>query len=179
MIASIVHKIPWICPAVLKNIIQIYKDHLLQTYQSPKLVQELRPVDLQQLRAKRVTIPRRKVYEYKKIVIFDLDETLVHCCYDSCAESTVVLPIVFPNGDIVQAPISIQPYALEYLKKACKKYEVIVFTASHQCYADAALDYLDPEREIIHHRFYRQTAYSWTACISKISEFLQIGELKI
>ena len=65
------------------------------------------------------------------------------------------------------------------LEKASKNYEVIVFTASHQCYADAALDYLDPEREIIHHRFYRQTAYSWTACISKISEFLQIGELKI
>ena len=135
---------------------QIYKEHLLQTYQSLKLVQELRPVDLQQLRSKRITIPRRKGYEYKKTVIFDLDETLVHCCDDTSVECTVVLPIVFSNGDIMQAPISIRPYALECLKKASKNYEVIVFTASQQCYADAVLDYLDPEREIIHHRFYRQ-----------------------
>ena len=31
-----------------------------------------------------------------------------------------------------------------------------MFTASQQCYADAILDYLDPDNEIIHHRFYRQ-----------------------
>lgn len=135
---------------------QIYKEHLLQTYQSLKFVKELRPVDLQQLRSKRVTIPRRKGFEYKKTVIFDLDETLVHCCDESETEPTVVLPIVFANGDIIEAPISIRPYALECLTKVSKNYEVIVFTASQQCYADAVLDYLDPNREIIHYRFYRQ-----------------------
>lgn len=31
----------------------------------------------------------------------------------------------------------------------------MVFTASHQCYADVVLDYLDPNRELIHHRLYR------------------------
>lgn len=135
---------------------KIYRDHLIQTYQSLKFVKELRPVDLQQLRAKRVTIPRRKGYEYKKTVIFDLDETLVHCCEDSSIEPTIVLPIHFITGEVIEAPICVRPYALECLRQVSKHYEVIVFTASHQSYADAVLDYLDSDREIIHHRFYRQ-----------------------
>ena len=32
---------------------------------------------------------------------------------------------------------------------------MIVFTASHQCYADVVLDYLDPDYALIHHRLYR------------------------
>ena len=36
-----------------------------------------------------------------------------------------------------------------------KKFELIVFTASEASYADAILDYIDPDREFISHRFYR------------------------
>lgn len=31
----------------------------------------------------------------------------------------------------------------------------MVFTASHYCYANEILDYLDPEGDLIHHRLYR------------------------
>lgn len=51
--------------------------------------------------------------------------------------------------------MNIRPYAIECLKKASKHFEVIVFTASKKCYADAVLDYLDPSHEYIHHRLYR------------------------
>jgi Dullard-like phosphatase family protein len=134
----------------------IYREHLIQTYQSLRFVKELKPVDLQQLRAKRVTVPRRKGYEYKKTVIFDLDETLVHCCEDERDDPGIVLPVRFPTGETVEVAICVRPYALECLRQVSRSYEVIVFTASHQCYADAVLDYLDADREIIHHRFYRQ-----------------------
>ena len=30
-----------------------------------------------------------------------------------------------------------------------------MFTASHRCYADVVLDYIDPEKTLIHHRLYR------------------------
>lgn len=33
----------------------------------------------------------------------------------------------------------------------------MVFTASHQSYADVVLDYLDPKRELIEHRLYRDS----------------------
>ncbi len=39
--------------------------------------------------------------------------------------------------------------------EANKHFEVIIFTASHQCYADRVLDFLDPHRSLIHHRLYR------------------------
>jgi len=39
--------------------------------------------------------------------------------------------------------ISIRPYALSFLKKMSKIYEIIVFTASEQDYADAVLNELD------------------------------------
>ena len=35
-------------------------------------------------------------------------------------------------------------------------YEIIVFTASHSCYANVVLDYLDPQNAIIKHRLYRE-----------------------
>ena len=42
---------------------------------------------------------------------------------------------------------------LDYL---AKYYEICVFTAGTQDYADACLDFLDPEKKIIQHRLYRQ-----------------------
>ena len=35
-------------------------------------------------------------------------------------------------------------------------FEIIVFTASHNCYANKVLDYLDPKEELIHHRLFRE-----------------------
>ena len=49
-----------------------------------------------------------------------------------------------------------RPYldmALDFLGKF---YEICVFTAGTQDYADAALDFIDPDRKIIKHRLYRQ-----------------------
>jgi len=43
--------------------------------------------------------------------------------------------------------------ALDFL---AKYYEIVVFTAGTQDYADAALDFIDPDRQIIKHRLYRQ-----------------------
>ena len=89
-------------------------------------------------------------------MIFDLDETLIHCVDDIEAETPdVVLKITFPNGEVIDAGINIRPYVHNCLKAASQNYQVCVFTASHQFYADAVLDYLDPERNLIQQRFYR------------------------
>lgn len=66
-----------------------------------------------------------------------------------------VLKINFPNGEVVEAGINVRPYAIECLREANKKYQVAVFTASHKFYADVVLDYLDPKRELISFRMYR------------------------
>lgn len=134
----------------------IYQQHLYVTYQAMSLVKTLSPLDPAAIKAKEVELPRMPGYEHKKTIIFDLDETLIHCSrdiYDS--KPDVFIPIVFTNGEFVEAGIHIRPYVKECLEECGKYMEVMVFTASNQTYADAVLDYLDPDKELIHHRLYR------------------------
>ena len=135
----------------------IYREHLFQTFQALKFVRNLPAVDSAQLRSKRVTLPKPMGYTNKKTAVFDLDETLVHCCDSIDLEHPdVVLPITFPTGEVVSAGIKVRPYAKECLMETSKEFEVVIFTASHRCYADVVLDYLDPEHAYIHHRLYRE-----------------------
>jgi CTD small phosphatase-like protein 2 len=93
----------------------------------------------------------------KTLVIFDMDETLIHCVDDiETDDPDVILEIDFPDEETVYAGINIRPYIMECLEEARKHFQVIVFTASHQTYADAILDYIDPNNEYIEHRLYRQ-----------------------
>ncbi|CAG9324529.1 unnamed protein product [Blepharisma stoltei] len=150
----------------------IYKEHLFQTFQALKFVRNLQPVDQNQLQLKRINLPKKAAFLNKKTIIFDLDETLVHCCEDlATSNPDVILPIIFPNGETINAGINIRPYAKEILVEANKNFEVIVFTASHQCYADVVLDYLDPTHELIHHRLYRDN------CI--FSQGIYIKDLRV
>ena len=85
-----------------------------------------------------------------------MDETLIHCVDDIEREDTdVVLEINFPDEETVYAGINIRPYIIECIVEAAKNFQVIVFTASHQVYADGILDYLDPKRELFAMRLYR------------------------
>ena len=96
-----------------------------------------------------------------KTIVFDLDETLIHCLQSAVGnpyllkQVDVVLDVKFPTGEVAQAPVNIRPYAIECLQRVSERNEVIIFTASHQCYADVILDYLDPHHKLIHHRLYR------------------------
>lgn len=57
---------------------------------------------------------------------------------------------------MIEAGINIRPYAVEILKNLSKNFEVIVFTASHSCYANVVVDHLDPKGEHVHHRLFRE-----------------------
>jgi CTD small phosphatase-like protein 2 len=92
-------------------------------------------------------------------VVFDLDETLIHCNDTLTPPYDVKLPITFPTGEVIEAGINIRPYAHEILKNLSRHFEVIVFTASHSCYANVVLDYLDPNNEYIQHRLFRDHCY--------------------
>ena len=133
-----------------------YREHLFQTFQALKFVKNLPPVDMNQLRQKRMNLPKKAGFENKKTIVFDLDETLVHCVDDLSSHPDVILAVNFPSGESVNAGINIRPYARDVLAEAVKYFEVIIFTASHKCYADVVLDYLDPTHELIHHRLYRE-----------------------
>jgi CTD small phosphatase-like protein 2 len=56
----------------------------------------------------------------------------------------------------VDVDITIRPYTLTFLKKISKRWEIVVFTASHKDYADAILNEIDPDGVLFHHRLYRE-----------------------
>jgi len=85
-----------------------------------------------------------------------MDETLIHCVDDiEQQEPDVILEIDFPGEEICCAGINIRPYLHQCLEEASKSMQIIVFTASHQVYADAILDYLDPQNKYFSYRMYR------------------------
>lgn len=88
-------------------------------------------------------------------MVFDLDETLVHCNESLEQPYDIKIAIRFPNGESTEAGINIRPYARELLQNLSVDFEIIVFTASHACYANVVLDYLDPHRKYIEHRLFR------------------------
>jgi len=137
--------------------VQIYREHFLQTYQALSFCKVLKPFDPAVLAQKRVNLTRRDTHHGKKTLIFDMDETLIHCNESPDLPCDVILPITFPNGEIVEAGVNVRPYALEILKELSQHYEIVVFTASHACYANVVLDYLDPQEQYIHHRLFRDS----------------------
>jgi Dullard-like phosphatase family protein len=147
-------------PSALKDKDSIYEDHLFQTFEALKFVKTLPKADLKLLKEKTVRLAKKPGYEDKKTIIFDLDETLVHCVNDINTKCDVTLKINFPTGGAIDTRINVRPYANECLKESGKYFEVIVFTASQKCYADAVLDYLDPNNELVHHRLYRENCVS-------------------
>jgi len=56
----------------------------------------------------------------------------------------------------MDAKIIIRPYTSVLLKELSKIFELIIYTASHASYANAIIDYLDPDGKYISHRFYRE-----------------------
>ena len=135
---------------------ELHKAHLIQTLQGIQYINGVVAPDDSYFFDKQVVLPPSQ-HPHEKVIIFDLDETLVHCVDDPDTDNPdVVLPIHFPNGEVVDAGINVRPYAIECLQAANEFFQVVVFTASHQSYADVVLDYLDPGRELIQARLYRE-----------------------
>jgi TFIIF-interacting CTD phosphatase-like protein len=97
-----------------------------------------------------------------------LDETLIHSedyIPGNAYDFKISLPSHFDFNRMDVKPkmltnkeigVYVRPYALEFLKELGQIFEIVIFTASTQDYADAVIDKLDPHKELIDHRLYRQ-----------------------
>lgn len=139
---------------------ELHKIHMLQSLQALQYMKKVPIPSIEDIKHMSVFLPKPKYPHLKKTLIFDMDETLIHCVDDIEAENPqVVLDVEFEDGEIVEAGINVRPYAIDCLKAANELFQVIVFTASHKCYADVVLDHLDPTGELIQYRLYRDSCY--------------------
>ena len=76
-------------------------------------------------------------------LVLDLDETLVHCTVEAVDDADLTFPVEF-HGMTYQVYVRLRPHLNAFLEAIADKFEVIVFTASQQVYADALLNLIDP-----------------------------------
>lgn len=110
--------------------------------------------------------PSRKA---QKTLILDLDETLIHSMSKGGRMSTGHMVEVRLNTATLGAAgqpqaaihpilywVNKRPHCDEFLKRVCKWYNLVIFTASVQEYADPVIDWLEQERKYFSARYYRQ-----------------------
>lgn len=117
---------------------------------------------------------------HQKTLVLDLDETLIHSIAKGGRMSSghmvevklnapILNPVtqaapgqpapppqvVGPNHPILYY-VHKRPHCDEFLRKVCKWYKVVIFTASVQEYADPVIDWLEQEKKYFAGRYYRQ-----------------------
>lgn len=134
---------------------EMWLDYISQTLQCMHFLNSFSiPRDIS--RNKLITLPKSPYYFQKKTLIFDLDETLVHCNESADLPCDVILNINFGIGLNIDAGINLRPFARESLWKLAKYFEILVFTASNINYAQSVVNFLDPNQEVIQHSLSRE-----------------------
>ncbi|KAF9170349.1 hypothetical protein BGX21_002538 [Mortierella sp. AD011] len=102
------------------------------------------------------TMPERTSATPPITLVLDIDETLVHCATRPLDSPDIIFPVEY-NNETWEVYGRIRPGMQEFLEKTSAKFEVITFTASQECYAEALLKIIDPEKKYIKHRYYRDS----------------------
>jgi len=105
----------------------------------------------------------KKNLNTKKVALFDLDETIVHCIGEInmnnvenfSRQGDAKIKVQLPGGKQITIGINIRPHWEQALDIIRDKYHIIAYTASHESYADSVLNYLDPDKKYFEYRLYR------------------------
>jgi len=110
----------------------------------------------------------------RKIMVIDLDETLIHSVLDGMHRPTIkpgtppdfVLKVNIDHHP-VRFSVHKRPHVDYFLDVISQWYELIVFTASLEIYGAGVADHLDNGRHILQRRYYRQHCHYDSGSYSK------------
>jgi len=91
-------------------------------------------------------------------LVLDLDETLVHSSTKQPENEHEMVILSSEDGTTKKVYVQKRPNLKEFLQKVSTEYNVIIYTASKNIYADAVIDLIDEELNV-RERYYR------TSCI--------------
>ena len=97
----------------------------------------------------------KDIPEKKRLAIFDLDETLAHSEFKNIDKAQHKITVKLPSNIEVKIGLNIRPHWKKALKEISKHYFIVIYTASDHSYADAILNFIDPDKEFFEYRLYR------------------------
>ena len=100
-------------------------------------------------------LPPKRTDAPKITLVLDLDETLVHCETSQLSNPDYKFPIEF-HGHLYEVWGRKRPFVDKFLSRVSQLFEVVIFTASQQVYADYILDELDTNG-VIDHKLFRDS----------------------
>lgn len=95
----------------------------------------------------------------KKTLVLDLDETLIHSLFRTSVgygQGHMIEVKLLNNHTLTLLSVLKRPYCHEFLDAVSQWYNLVVYTASVQSYADPVIDWLEKDRKYFSRRFYRQ-----------------------
>lgn len=92
---------------------------------------------------------------YKKTLVLDLDETLIHSLSKSTNSSSHMIEVKFNNEIPTLYYVNKRPYCDFFLKQVSSWFNLVIFTASVKEYADPIINYLEMEKKYFQQRLYR------------------------
>lgn len=95
---------------------------------------------------------------HRKCLVLDLDETLVHSSFKMVPNADFVVPVEI-DGVTHNVYVIKRPGVDEFLRRMGQLYEVVIFTASLNKYADPVIDILDIH-QVVDHRLFRESCYN-------------------
>lgn len=109
--------------------------------------------------------PFKRRHPDRKLLVLDLDETLIHCTGDRSQAAKYDLEVDFVTHEGVQLTgyMNSRPYVTEFLASVSEHFEVVVYTASMKYYADTILKIIDPQSRFVSQAFYRESCARTTS----------------
>lgn len=127
-----------------------------------RAIQKWQPVRYDLIAPSPLTLSRINVVK-RKIMVLDLDETLIHSHHDGLLRPSVkpgtppdfILKVVIDNQQ-VRFYVHLRPHVEYFLSIVSQWFDLVIFTASMEIYGASVADKLDDGRGILQRRYYRQ-----------------------
>ena len=95
----------------------------------------------------------------KRIVLFDIENVLLHCEYDDYYDYEKIIKIKLPSGLYVNIGVEIRPHFNEMINMIKDNYFICIYTSCEKFYADSLLEILDNSNKIFFLKLYRDKCF--------------------
>jgi CTD nuclear envelope phosphatase 1 len=154
----------WLC-SVLASVISLgpsNKGKLVSNKEEPQ-TKDTNPAHNKKLEIHKPISPPPNLK--RKTLILDLDETLVHSTIKAVTHHHLTVDVLI-DGMTCTFYVIKRPHVDLFLKKVAEWFEIVIFTASMQQYADPLIDQLDTNK-LVKGRLFRES------CLAKEGNFVK------